>query len=48
MRGVVSSVNKAGRIERTGRLTVAFDRITIGGKAYPMRGTVTQAHLPFG
>lgn len=43
MRGVVSSVNKAGRIERTGRLTVAFDRITIGGKAYPMRGTVTQA-----
>ena len=38
MRGVVSSVNKAGRIDRKGGLTVAFDRITINGRAYPMRG----------
>ena len=29
MRGVVSSVNKAGRIERKGSLTVAFDQITV-------------------
>jgi hypothetical protein len=43
MRGIVSSVNKAGRIERKGSLTVAFDRITVNGRAYPMRGTVTQA-----
>jgi hypothetical protein len=43
MRGVISSVNKAGRIERKGSLTVAFDRITVNGRAYPMRGTVTQA-----
>ncbi len=43
MRGVVSSVTKAGRIERTGKMTVAFDQVTIGGRAYPMRGTVTQA-----
>jgi len=43
MRGVVSSVNKAGRIDRKGSLTVAFDRITVNGRAYPMRGTVTQA-----
>jgi hypothetical protein len=43
MRGVVSSVNKAGRIERKGSITVAFDRVTIKGKSYPMRATVTQA-----
>ena len=43
MRGVVSSVNKAGRIERKGSLTLAFDRVTINGHAYPIRATVTQA-----
>src|SRR4029079_9627995 len=43
MRGVVSSVTQATRIERKGSLTVAFDRITVNGRAYPMRGTVTQA-----
>jgi hypothetical protein len=43
MRGVVSSVNKAGRVERKGSLTVAFDRVTIGSKSYPIRATVTQA-----
>jgi hypothetical protein len=43
MRGVVSSVQKATRTQRTGKLTVAFDRVTINGRSYPMRGTVTQA-----
>ena len=43
MRGVVSSVRKAGRIERTGSLTVAFDRLTIGTRSYPIRATVTDA-----
>jgi hypothetical protein len=43
MRGVISSVNKAGRIERKGSMTVAFDRVTIKGRSYPMRATVTQA-----
>jgi hypothetical protein len=43
MRGVVSSVTKAGRIERTGKMTVAFDQITIGRQAHPIRATVTQA-----
>ena len=43
MRGVVSSVNKAGRIERKGSLTVAFDRVTINGRSYPIRATVSQA-----
>jgi len=43
VRGVVSSVKKAGRIDRTGSLTLAFDRITINGRAYPIRATVTEA-----
>jgi hypothetical protein len=43
MRGVVSSVRKAGRLERTGSLTVAFDRLTIGSRSYPIRATVTEA-----
>jgi hypothetical protein len=42
VRGVVSAVEKAGRIERTGRLTLAFDSITVRGREYPMRATATQ------
>jgi hypothetical protein len=43
LRGVVSSVNRASRTDRKGTLTVAFDQITIDGRTYPIRGTVTQA-----
>ena len=43
MRGVISSVEKATRTQRKGSITVAFDQITIRGRNYPMRGTVTQA-----
>jgi len=43
MRGVVSSVKKAGRIERTGGMTVAFDRLTVGTRSYPIRATLTDA-----
>jgi hypothetical protein len=43
MRGVVSSVTKAGRIERKGSMTVAFDQVTINGRNYPVRATVTAA-----
>jgi len=43
LRGVVSSVTKTTRTERKGSLTVAFDQITVNGRNYPMRGTVTQA-----
>jgi hypothetical protein len=43
MRGVVSSVNKATRTDRKGSLTVAFDRVTVGSRSYPIRATVTQA-----
>jgi hypothetical protein len=43
LRGVVSSVDKATRTDRKGSMTVAFDQITVRGRTYPMRGTVTQA-----
>jgi hypothetical protein len=43
MRGVVTAVEPATRTNRTARLTVSFDQVTVNGRAYPMRGTVTQA-----
>jgi hypothetical protein len=43
MRGVVNAVEKAGRIDRKGSLQLAFDEITVNGKRYRLRGTVTQA-----
>ncbi len=43
LRGVVKSVQRAGRLERRASLTLAFDQITINGRAYPMRATVTEA-----
>lgn len=43
VRGVVTDVDKAGRIERKGKLSLSFDQIRIQGRVYPIRGTVTQA-----
>ncbi len=43
LRGVVRTVDKASRTDRKGELTVSFDQITVRGRVYPMRGTVTQA-----
>jgi len=43
MRGVVSGVEKAGRIDRKGALQLAFDQITVNGRQYKLHGTVTQA-----
>ena len=43
MRGIVRTVQRASRTDRKGELTVSFDQITIRGRTYPMRGTVTQA-----
>ena len=42
LRGVVSSVSKAGNIDRTGQLTLAFDQIVVNGREYPFRGLATQ------
>lgn len=43
VRGVVTAVNKAGRVDRTGKLTLSFDRVTVNGRSYPLNGTVTEA-----
>jgi hypothetical protein len=43
MRGIVSSVEPATRTNRTARMTLAFDQLTINGQAYPIRARVTQA-----
>jgi hypothetical protein len=42
VRGVVSGVDKAGNIDRTGSLTLAFDRIEVEGREYPLRALATQ------
>jgi outer membrane lipoprotein SlyB len=43
MRGVLTSVEPATRTNRTAKMTVSFDQVTVNGRSYPMRGTVTQA-----
>lgn len=43
LRGVVSAVEPGTRTNRTARMTVNFDQITVNGRPYPMRGTVTEA-----
>lgn len=42
VRGIVSNVEKAGRVDRTGRLTLAFDEIVVNGREYPLRAMATQ------
>ncbi|MFB3853246.1 MAG: hypothetical protein ACE148_05410 [Vicinamibacterales bacterium] len=43
VRGFVSGVDKATRLERKGRLSLALDQITIGGRSYDLRASVTEA-----
>jgi TolA-binding protein len=40
VRGVISDVKSAGRVERKASMTLAFDQITIRGRNYPIRATV--------
>lgn len=42
VRGVVRSVNPAGRVDRSGSMTLAFDQIEIRGREYDMRAMATQ------
>lgn len=42
VRGVITDVTAAGRVERKGSLTLSFDQVTVNGRSYPIRGTVTQ------
>ena len=43
MRGVITNVEPATRTNRTARMTVSFDQVTVNGTPYPIRGTVTEA-----
>ena len=43
LRGVVTGVEPATRTNRTARMTVSFDQVTVSGRDYAIRGTVTQA-----
>jgi hypothetical protein len=43
MRGIVASVEPATRTNRTARMTLSFDQLTVSGRSHPIRGTVTQA-----
>jgi hypothetical protein len=42
VRGVITAVEDAGRIDRKGRLSLSFDQISINGRNHPIRGSVTQ------
>ena len=42
VRGIVSGVDKAGRIERAGKLTLSFDQMVVNGREVPIRATATQ------
>jgi hypothetical protein len=43
VRGVVRSVSPAGRVDRSGSMTLAFDQIRVNGREYPIRAMATQA-----
>lgn len=42
VRGVVSGVQRPGRIERAGSLTLSFDQMIVRGRELPMRAMATQ------
>lgn len=42
VQGIVADVDKAGRVDRDGSLTLAFDRIRVRGRDHDMRATATQ------
>ena len=46
VRGFVSSVRSAGKIDRKGSLTLSFDEIRIGNRGLRLRASVTQALDP--
>lgn len=42
VRGVITAVEDAGRLDRKGRMSLSFDQISINGRNHPIRGSVTQ------
>ncbi len=43
IRGQVTSVSPAGKVDRSGKLTLGFDRLSIRGRNYEIRALATQA-----
>jgi hypothetical protein len=43
VRGIVTAVDDADRIDRKGRLSLSFDQIVINGRSYPIRATLVEA-----
>lgn len=43
LRGIVSDVKSAGRVDRQGSLTLRFEQITVNRRSYPIRATVSEA-----
>jgi hypothetical protein len=43
LRGIVTAVDDADRLDRKARLSLSFDRITVSGRSHPIRASVTQA-----
>jgi hypothetical protein len=42
VRGIVRKAEPAGRVDRTGSLTLAFDEIVVRGEEHPLRANATQ------
>jgi hypothetical protein len=42
VRGVVSSVQPAGRVDRSGSMTLSFDQMTVRGREIPIKAMATQ------
>jgi hypothetical protein len=42
IKGIVSGVEDAGRLDRKGRLSLKFDQIKVNSRTYPLRATVTK------
>jgi hypothetical protein len=42
VRGVVARAERAGRVDRSGTLGLAFDQVVVRGNEYPMRGMATE------
>ncbi len=42
VRGFVSSVQPAGRLDRSGSLTLSFDQVVVNGREHPIKALATQ------
>ena len=43
IRGFVSAVDDAGRLDRKGRISLTFEQIRVDARTYPFRATVAKA-----